>query len=109
MKKNIALIVLTLTTIVSVTGWMMSKHEANSNAITMHSEAQIISKTIGHKQKNLSLKNDDTIKTQNFEVEYHDQGDGDYTLVVVPTDKSQKIVGQQGEGADGIELVNVKK
>lgn len=109
MKKNIALIVLTLTTIVSITGWIISSRESRSNAITMHSEAKIISKTIGHKQKNLSLKNDDTIKTQNFEVEYHDQGNGDYTLVVVPTDKSQKIVGQQGEGADGIELVNVKK
>lgn len=80
MKKNIALIVLTLTTVVSLTGWVISTHQA-------HNHEKIISKTIGHKQKNLSLKNDDTIKTQNFEVEYHDQGDG----------------------ADGIKLLNVKK
>lgn len=102
MKKNIALIVLTLTTVVSLTGWIISTYQA-------HNREKIINRTIGHKQKNLSLKNDDTIKTQNFEVEYHDQGDGDYTLVVTPTDKSQRIVGQQGEGADGIELLNVKK
>ena len=42
MKKNIALIVLALTTIVSVTGWIISAREAHSNAITMHSEAKII-------------------------------------------------------------------
>lgn len=42
MKKNIALILLTLLTIVSATGWIASAREAHSNAVVMHSEAKII-------------------------------------------------------------------
>lgn len=42
MKKNIALILLTLLTIVSATGWVISVREAHSNAVVMHSEAKII-------------------------------------------------------------------
>ena len=42
MKKNIALILLTLLTIVSATGWVISAREAHSNAVVMHSEAKII-------------------------------------------------------------------
>lgn len=42
MKKNIALILLTLLTIVSITGWIASAREAHSNAVVMHSEAKII-------------------------------------------------------------------
>lgn len=42
MKKNIALIVLTLVSIVSITGWIASARKAHSNAIVMHSEAKII-------------------------------------------------------------------
>lgn len=42
MKKNIALIVLTLLTIISTTGWGISAREAHSNAVVMHSEAKII-------------------------------------------------------------------
>lgn len=42
MKKNIALIVLTLVSIVSITGWIASAREAHSNAVVMHSEAKII-------------------------------------------------------------------
>ena len=42
MKKNITLILLTLLTIVSATGWVISARKAHSNAIVMHSEAKII-------------------------------------------------------------------
>lgn len=42
MKKNIALLVLTLLTIISTTGWIASAREAHSNAVVMHSEAKII-------------------------------------------------------------------
>lgn len=42
MKKNIALIALTLVSIVSSTGWIASAREAHSNAVVMHSEAKII-------------------------------------------------------------------
>ena len=42
MKKNIALILLTLLTIVSATGWVISAREPHSNAVVMHSEAKII-------------------------------------------------------------------
>lgn len=46
MKKNIALIVLTLVSIVSITGWIASVREAHSNAVVMHSEAKIIGEHI---------------------------------------------------------------
>lgn len=108
MKKNITIVVLSVLVILSCLGWFISAREARSNAVVMHSEAKIITKQILSKEKNINLKNGDSIKTQDFKIEYYDQGNGYYSVIVVPNDKSQKIVGQQGENAEGIELINIK-
>ncbi|KRN10808.1 hypothetical protein [Liquorilactobacillus mali] len=54
----------------------------------------------------LKLENGQTIKTDKFEIQYVANGKK-WSAVIVPTDKNSRLLGQQGEGAKGLELDSV--
>ncbi|MFT9003075.1 MAG: hypothetical protein ABF991_00025 [Liquorilactobacillus hordei] len=55
----------------------------------------------------LKLENGQTIKTNKFSIQYVENADKKWSAVIVPTDKNSRLLGQQGEGAKGLELDSV--
>lgn len=96
MKKNFSTLVLTAATVISSIGWISSVH--HFQAVKADTRQHV-----------LSLNSGDTIRTKDFVLEYHKADKKNYCLVVYPTQKNQRLVGQQGDGAQGIELINVAK
>lgn len=61
------------------------------------------------KESETNIKDGQQIKNDKFTLEYEDDGDGDYTLTVYPNKKGERLIAQQGDGAQGLEIVNVPK
>ena len=61
------------------------------------------------KDSQTHIKDGQQIKNDKFTIDYEDDGDGDYTLTVYPNKKNEKMIAQQGDGAQGLEIVNVPK
>lgn len=57
----------------------------------------------------LKLSNNDHVTTKNFVMDYYEEKNGDYSIVVYPSKQSERIISQAGKGADGVELINVSK
>ncbi len=58
-------------------------------------------------QKTFKLSDQQHIKTDKFDLQFV-QDDGDaWAINIVPTDKTQKIIGNQGLNAQGLEIMNV--
>lgn len=57
----------------------------------------------------LKLSNNDHVTTKNFAMDYYEEKNGDYSIVVYPSKHSERIISQAGKGADGVELINVSK
>lgn len=57
-------------------------------------------------KRKMKLENGQHIKTDKFELQYIQEG-GKWSAVIYPTDKSTRILGEQGEGAKGLQLDNV--
>lgn len=59
------------------------------------------------KESETNIKDGQQIKNDKFTLEYEDDGDGDYTLTIYPSKKNERMLAQQGNGAKGLEIVNV--
>ena len=58
-------------------------------------------------QKTFKLSDQQHIKTDKFDLQFV-QDDGDaWAINIVPTDKTQKVIGNQGLNAQGLEIMNV--
>ena len=57
-------------------------------------------------KRRMKLENGQHIKTDKFELQYIQDG-GKWSAVIYPTDKGTRILGEQGEGAKGLQLDNV--
>lgn len=66
-------------------------------------------KAYSGKHKAISLKDGDTISAPGFKMDFYQDGRGLYRLDVYPRKDGQKVAGQQGQGATGIELINEEK
>lgn len=114
MKKNNALKVANVITIVGVICLGVSNHEyiKQNNKLkkeNLHQEKVIKKqeKELAYNVKNLDLQSGNIIKTNKFTLEYYDDNKKDFHMVVYPNNKNLRVVSEQGVGAKGIEVESV--
>lgn len=127
MNKNSIIKVLGVLLIIAVANWYVDSQKLHDAQNQIRTEQTAKSKTTTQ-MEDLSATNDDLtgqnkelkdsqthikdgqqIKNDKFTIDYEDDGDGDYTLTVYPNKKNEKMIAQQGNGAQGLEIVNVPK
>ncbi|MCC4467709.1 hypothetical protein [Limosilactobacillus reuteri] len=127
MNKNSAIKVLGVLLIIAVANWYVDSQKLHDAQNQIRTEQTAKSKE-NAQVEDLSATNDDLtdqnkelkdsqthikdgqqIKNDKFTIDYEDDGDGDYTLTVYPNKKNEKMIAQQGNGAQGLEIVNVPK
>ncbi|WP_132139893.1 hypothetical protein [Limosilactobacillus reuteri] len=127
MNKNSIIKVLGVLLIIAVANWYVDSQKLHNAQNQIRTEQTAKSKATAQVE-DLSTTNDDLtdqnkelkdsqthikdgqqIKNDKFTIDYEDDGDGDYTLTVYPNKKNEKMIAQQGDGAQGLEIVNVPK
>ena len=127
MNKNSIIKVLGVLLIIAVANWYVDSQKLHDAQNQIRTEQMAKSKATAQ-MEDLSATNDDLtdqnkelkdsqthikdgqqIKNDKFTIDYEDDGDGDYTLTVYPNKKNEKVIAQQGDGAQGLEIVNVPK
>lgn len=127
MNKNSIIKVLGVLLIIAVANWYVDSQKLHDAQNQIRTEQTAKSKAAAQVE-DLSATNDDLtdqnkelkdsqthikdgqqIKNDKFTIDYEDDGDGDYTLSVYPNKKNEKMIAQQGNGAQGLEIVNVPK
>ena len=127
MNKNSIIKVLGILLIIAVANWYVDSQKLHDAQNLIRTEQTAKSKATAQVE-DLSATNDDLtdqnkelkdsqthikdgqqIKNDKFTIDYEDDGDGDYTLTVYPNKKNEKMIAQQGDGAQGLEIVNVPK
>ena len=94
MKKNLIIAILSILVVIFAGGWYVNDQKAQDEA-----QASAL----------IRMENGRQIKTDKFTVEYEDDGNGDYTLMAYPNKKDERFIAQQGDGAQGLEIVSVQK
>lgn len=64
-------------------------------------------KELTYNVKNLDLQSGNMLKTKKFTLEYYDDNQKDFHMVLYPNDKNLRVVSEQGQGAKGIEVESV--
>ena len=127
MNKDSVIKVLGILLIIAVSNWYVDSQKLKDTQSRVRTEQTAKSKATAQ-MEDLSATNDDLtdqnkelkdsqthikdgqqIKNDKFTIDYEDDGDGDYTLTVYPNKKNEKMIAQQGDGAQGLEIVNVPK
>lgn len=49
------------------------------------------------------------VKNDRFTLDHEDDDGGDYTVTIYPNKKNERMIAQQGDGAKGLEIINVPK
>lgn len=127
MSKNLAIKILSVLLIIAGCNWFVTSQNLHDAQSQIKTEQTAHRKTTAKMEdltatnedlavKNTDLKNAQThltdgqrIKNNKFTIDYEDDGDGDYTLTIYPNKKNEKLIAQQGDGAQGLEIVNVPK
>lgn len=127
MNKNLVIKVLGVLLIIAGANWYVDSQKLHDAQSQIRTEQTAKSKATAQVE-DLSATNDDLtdqnkelkdsqthikdgqqIKNDKFTIDYEDDGDGDYTLTVYPNKKGERLIAQQGDGAQGLEIVNVPK
>lgn len=127
MNKDSVIKVLGILLIIAVSNWYVDSQKLKDTQNRVRTEQTARSKVNTHVEdlnaenedltdQNKELKDSQThikdgqqIKNNKFTLQYEDDGDGDYTLTVYPNKKNERMIAQQGDGAQGLEIVNVPK
>ncbi|WP_085719745.1 hypothetical protein [Limosilactobacillus reuteri] len=127
MNKDSVIKVLGILLIIAVSNWYVDSQKLKDTQNRVRTEQTARSKVNTHVEdlnaenedltdQNKELKDSQThikdgqqIKNDKFTLQYEDDGDGDYTLTVYPNKKNERMIAQQGDGAQGLEIVNVPK
>lgn len=64
-------------------------------------------KELTYNVKNLDLQSGNIIKTKKFTLEYYDDNQKDFHMVLYPNNKNLRVVSEQGQGAKGVEIESV--
>ena len=114
MKKNNGLKIANVITIIGVVCLGVSNHEyikqnKQLKKENLHQETVIKKqeKELTYNVKNLDLQSGNIIKTKKFTLEYYDDNQKDFHMVLYPNDKNLRVVSEQGQGAKGIEIESV--
>lgn len=114
MKKINGLKVVNIITIIGVVCLGVSNHEyikqnKQLKKENLHQETVIKKqeKELTYNVKNLDLQSGNIIKTKKFTLEYYDDNQKDFHMVLYPNNKNLRVVSEQGQGAKGIEVESV--
>lgn len=114
MKKINGLKVANIITIIGVVCLGVSNHEyikqnKQLKKENLHQETVIKKqeKELTYNVKNLDLQSGNIIKTSKFTLEYYDDNQKDFHMVLYPNNKNLRVVSEQGQGAKGIEIESV--
>lgn len=114
MKKNNGLKIANVITIIGVVCLGVSNHEyikqnKQLKKENLHQETVIKKqeKELTYNVKNLDLQSGNIIKTKKFTLEYYDDNQKDFHMVLYPNNKNLRVVSEQGQGAKGIEIESV--
>lgn len=114
MKKINTLKVANVITIIGVVCLGVSNHEyikqnKQLKKENLHQETVIKKqeKELTYNVKNLDLQSGNIIKTSKFTLEYYDDNQKDFHMVLYPNNKNLRVVSEQGQGAKGIEIESV--
>ena len=114
MKKINGLKVANVITIIGVVCLGVSNHEyikqnKQLKKENLHQETVIKKqeKELTYNVKNLDLQSGNIIKTSKFTLEYYDDNQKDFHMVLYPNNKNLRVVSEQGQGAKGIEIESV--
>lgn len=64
-------------------------------------------KELTYNVKNLDLQSGNIIKTKKFTLEYYNDNQKDFHMVLYPNNKNLRVVSEQGQGAKGVEIESV--
>lgn len=114
MKKINGLKVANIITIIGVVCLGVSNHEyiKQNNKLKKENlrQEKVIKKQekeLTYNVKNLDLQSGNIIKTKKFTLEYYDDNQKDFHMVLYPNNKNLRVVSEQGQGAKGIEIESV--
>lgn len=114
MKKINGLKVANIITIIGVVCLGVSNHEyiKQNNKLKKENlrQEKVIKKQekeLTYNVKNLDLQSGNILKTEKFTLEYYDDNQKDFHMVVYPNNKNLRVVSEQGQGAKGIEVESV--
>lgn len=114
MKKINGLKIANVITIIGVVCLGVSNHEyikqnKQLKKENLHQETVIKKqeKELTYNVKNLDLQSGNIIKTNKFTLEYYDDNQKDFHMVLYPNNKNLRVVSEQGQGAKGIEIESV--
>lgn len=127
MNKDSVIKVLGILLIIAVSNWYVDSQKLKDTQNRVRTEQTARSKVNTHvedlnaenedltdqnkklKDSQTNIKDGQQIKNDKFTLQYEDDGDGDYALTVYPNKKNERMIAQQGDGAQGLEIVNVPK
>lgn len=127
MNKNSIIKVLGVLLIIAVSNWYVDSQKLKDIQNRVRTEQTARSKVNTHvedlnaenedltdqnkklKDSQTNIKDGQQIKNNKFTLQYEDDGDGDYTLTIYPNKKNERMIAQQGNSAQGLEIVNVPK
>lgn len=127
MDKNLIIKIMGVALIIVGANWYTDHQKLNDAQSQIRTERAVAHKATDKvedlaatnsdlKDENENLKYSEThiqdgqqVKNDRFILDYEDDGDGDYTLTVSPRNKKERLLAQQGDGAQGLEIVNVSK
>lgn len=114
MNKINLLKITNVVTIVGVVCLGVSNHEyikqnKQLKKENLHQETVIKKqeKELTYNVKNLDLQSGNIIKTKKFTLEYYDDNQKDFHMVLYPNNKNLRVVSEQGQGAKGVEIESV--
>lgn len=114
MKKINGLKIANVITIIGVVCLGVSNHEyikqnKQLKKENLHQETVIKKqeKELTYNVKNLDLQSGNIIKTKKFTLEYYDDNQKDFHMVLYPNNKNLRVVSEQGQGAKGVEIESV--
>ena len=114
MKKINGLKVANIITIIGVVCLGVSNHEyikqnKQLKKENLHQETVIKKqeKELTYNVKNLDLQSCNILKTKKFTLEYYDDNQKDFHMVIYPNNKNLRVVSEQGQGAKGVEIESV--
>lgn len=127
MDKNLIIKVLGILLIIFGCNWYVANQKLNDARDQIRAEQTVAHKATNKMEdvaainsdledQNKSLKYSEShiqdgqqVKNDRFTLDYEDDGGGDYTVTIYPNKKNERMIAQQGDGAKGLEIVNVPK
>ena len=92
---------------VSNHGYMKQNKQLKKENLHQETVIKKQEKELTYNVKNLDLQSGNIIKTKKFTLEYYDDNQKDFHMVLYPNNKNLRVVSEQGQGAKGIEVESV--